>query len=159
MPTALYPGSFDPITMGHIDIIRRASQIFDDLVIGVIHNPNKKSLFSLEKRKEMVREFLKDDKINAKVVSFEGLLVNFVKENKIKVIIRGLRATTDFEYELTLSLMNKELYPEQETIFLMASSQYSFVSSNLMKEVFNYNGDISKYVPPKVLEEMKKLKQ
>lgn len=161
MKVACYPGSFDPLTMGHLDIIHRSVAIFDRLVVGIIHNPNKKSTFPLEKRKEMVKKVLKAEKIEDKIIvdSFDGLLVDYLKKNNLKIIVRGLRATTDFEYEMTLALMNKELYPEAETFFLMANTSYSFISSNLIREVFSFGGDISRYVHPIILEEMMQLRK
>lgn len=161
MKIALYPGSFDPITMGHLDIIKRISSIFDTIIVGVINNPNKKCLFSLEKRKEMIVNVLKVENLLKKISvdSFDGLLIDYSRKKNINVVIRGLRATSDFEYELNLSLMNKELYPKLETFFLMAATQYSFISSNLIKEVFDFGGDISKYVSPIVLEELRKIKK
>ncbi len=158
MLVALYPGSFDPLTMGHLDIIKRTVAMFDKVVVGVIHNPNKTPFLSLEKRKVMIEKVLESEGFSSKVKvdSFQGLMVNYAQEKNIFVVIRGLRATSDYEYELTLSLMNKELYPKLETLFLMASPQYSFVSSNLIKEVFSLKGDVSSYVHPLILEEMQK---
>ncbi len=161
MQLALYPGSFDPLTMGHLDIIRRSAAIFEHVVVGVIHNPNKNPFLSLKKREEIIQKVLDLEGLSHKVSVdfFQGLMVNYARQKGMQVVIRGLRATSDYEYELTLSLMNKELYPGLETVFLMASSQYSFVSSNLIKEVFHLGGEISSYVHPVVLEEMRRLKK
>lgn len=158
MLVALYPGSFDPLTMGHLDIIKRSVAMFDKVVVGVIYNPNKTPFLSLEKRKAMIERVLEIEGLSAqvKVDSFQGLTVNYAQEKNIFVVIRGLRGNSDYEYELTLSLMNKELYPKLETLFLMASPKYSFVSSHLIKEVFLLKGDISSYVHPFILEEMQK---
>lgn len=159
MRIALYPGSFDPLTRGHLDIIKRTAGLFDHLVVGVIQNPNKKSFLSLEKRKELIEKVLEFEKIqhNISVDSFNGLMVNYAKSKNVDVIIRGLRATSDYEYEQTLAQMNRHLYKKLETIFLVANPKYSFISSNLIKEVFQYGGDICEYVHPIVLEELKAL--
>jgi pantetheine-phosphate adenylyltransferase len=161
MELALYPGSFDPLTKGHLDIIIRSCSIFDTVLVGVINNPNKKSLFSLEKRKEMIQRVAEAEGLGSQIQvgSFDGLLVDYVKQKKIKTVIRGLRAVSDFEYELALSLMNKGLYPPLETVFLMASHEYSFLSSNLIKEVFQYGGDVTDYLHPIVMEEMNQIKK
>jgi pantetheine-phosphate adenylyltransferase len=129
--------------------------------VGVINNPNKKSLFSLEKRKEMIQRVAEAEGLGSQIQvgSFDGLLVDYVKQKKIKTVIRGLRAVSDFEYELALSLMNKGLYPPLETVFLMASHEYSFLSSNLIKEVFQYGGDVTDYLHPIVMEEMNQIKK
>lgn len=157
MNVALYPGSFDPITLGHLDIIKRVAPHFDHLVVGVLHNPAKKTLFSPEERTRLIEEVLKAEGLSHKVTTdaFHGLLVDFARSRHIKIVIRGLRATSDYEYEHTLALMNKELYAELETFFLMATKQYSFVSSNLIKELFPFGADLSQYVHPLVLEAMK----
>jgi pantetheine-phosphate adenylyltransferase len=160
MIKAFYPGSFDPLTNGHLDIIKRISYLFDEIVVGVIHNPSKTCLFSLDERKELINKVIDMEQLkNIQVDSFDGLMVNYAKENGIKVVVRGLRATSDFEYELHLSLMNKELYPDFETFFLMSSSHYSFISSSLVREVFHYGGDVSKYLHPVILEAMRKREQ
>lgn len=157
---ALYPGSFDPLTKGHLDIIKRSANLFDKIVVGVIQNPNKKNLFSLEKRKDLISAVLKAEGLEHQFIvdSFDGLMVDYVKAKNIRVVIRGLRALSDFEYESALSLMNKKLYPPMETVFMIASQEFSFVSSNLIKEVHKYGGDISAYVHPIILEELKSIK-
>ncbi|HOJ49393.1 MAG TPA: pantetheine-phosphate adenylyltransferase [Spirochaetota bacterium] len=158
MAVALYPGSFDPLTYGHLDIIKRASSVFNHILLGIITNPNKTPFFSLEERKKIIKDVIDNIGLSNKVTvdSFDGLMVNYAREKNIKVVIRGLRAVSDFEYELALSMMNKTLYNELETVFLMTASEYSFISSNLVKEVFKYGGDISNYVHPIVFNEMLK---
>lgn len=159
MKKALYAGSFDPITKGHLDLIVRASKLCDKLVIGVIENPSKKGMFSAEEKMEMIRNSTGNLK-NIEVDYFSGLLADYVKNNQINVVVRGLRATMDFEYEIQMAQMNARLYNKGvETIFLMTCPDYSFVSSSIVKEVFTLNGDIKGLVPDEVLEYMnKKLK-
>ncbi len=158
MRIALYPGSFDPITMGHLDIIKRVYKLFDHIVVGVLHNPKKNTLFTPKERTDIITNVLKAEKLDncVSVDSFHGLLVDYTKAKNINVVIRGLRATSDYEYEHTLALMNKELSSELETFFLMASNNYSFVSSNLIKELFPFGADLKNYVHPIVMEAMKK---
>ncbi len=156
MKKALYSGSFDPITNGHLDIITRASKMFDKLTVGVIHNPNKTPLFSVEERVEMINKLIVDLP-NVKVDNFTGLLADYVNKNKFNAVVRGLRATTDFEYEIQMAQMNAELFsPGIESVFLMTSPQYSFISSSVIKEVVALNGKVDGLVPPIVLEEIKK---
>ena len=143
---ALFTGSFDPLTNGHLDIIERASNMFDKLVVGVIMNPQKKSYFTLEEREKMIRE-VTAHLPNVEVSHFSGLLADYVNENGFDVIVRGLRGTTDFEYELQITQTNHILNPEVETIFLTTNLQYSYLSSTVVKEIASYNGDISKFVP------------
>ncbi|MCD6552229.1 pantetheine-phosphate adenylyltransferase [Thermotoga sp.] len=156
---AVYPGSFDPITLGHVDIIKRALSIFDELVVLITENPRKKCLFSLEERKELIESVLKDvDRVRIDV--HRGLLVNYLKKHGIKVLVRGLRAVTDYEYELQMALANKKLYSELETVFLAASEKFSFISSSLVKEVAMYGGDVTEWVPPDVARALyEKLKE
>lgn len=142
----IYPGSFDPVTYGHLDIIERCSKKFDHVIVSILNNPKKKTLFSVNERIELLREVVKDLK-NVEIDTFSGLLVNYAKTRGISTVIRGLRAVTDFEYELQMALMNRELDNELETIFLMSSSQYTFLSSSMVKEVADFNGDISGLVP------------
>ena len=151
MKKAIYPGSFDPLTLGHLDIIKRSAKIVDELVVGVLHNSAKNSLFSLEERVSMIKEMTKDMP-NVTVSSFDGLLVNHMKEIDATIIIRGLRAVTDFEYELQIAQTNHVESPEVETIFLTTSLKYSYLSSTVVKEFASYGGDISKFVPPQFID-------
>ncbi len=153
MRTSIYPGSFDPITYGHIDIIDRASKITDKLIVAVLNNDEKKSLFTMEERIEMIKDAVKDYK-NVEVESFGGLLVDYVKEKGANIIIRGLRAVTDFEYELQLAQTNRELYKDIDTIFMLTNLQYSYLSSSIVKQVASYKGDISKFVTPFVAKKL-----
>lgn len=151
---ALYAGSFDPVTNGHLDIIKRASKQFDKLVIGVISNPSKSPRFPVEARKEMI-EAVAGDLGNVEVTDFSGLLADYVNRNGFDVVIRGLRANTDFEYEMQMAQMNARLYGEKvETIFLMTSPGYSFISSSLINEVYTFGGDVEGLVPDKALSIM-----
>jgi pantetheine-phosphate adenylyltransferase len=147
----LYAGSFDPVTNGHLDIIKRAATLTDELVIGVLRNLAKKSFFSIEERVEMIK--LSTEGIpNLTVVSFGGLLADYVNDEGVDVVLRGLRATTDFEYELTMAQMNAKLYNNGvETVFLMTDPRHSFISSSMIKEVFSLGGDIRGFVPKEVL--------
>ena len=152
----LYAGSFDPITNGHLDLINRASKLCDQLVVGVIQNQSKKPFFTTKERKDMISRSTGHIK-NIEVDSFSGLLADYVKVNNIDVVVRGLRATMDFEYEIQMAQLNARLYNNDvETIFLMTSPDYSFVSSSIIKEVFTLNGDIKGLVPDQVLEYMKR---
>ena len=150
---AIYPGSFDPVTNGHIDIIERTSKISDELIVGVLYNKAKTPLFSVEERVKMLCEVTKDMK-NVKVVPFEGLLIEFATQMDAKVIIRGLRAVTDFEYELQMSQTNHKLNPEIETLFMTTSLEYSFLSSSTVRELASFGGDISQFVPKYVEEQV-----
>ena len=153
----LYPGSFDPITNGHIDIIKRSLRVVDKLVIGITVNVGKTGLFSLKERENLVTSDIKKLGLEevVEVKSFEGLLVNYAKEIDAKLIIRGLRAVTDFEYEFQMTGMNSRLDSNIETVFLMASENQQFISSRLVKEIFMFGGDISSFVSSNVLKEMK----
>ncbi len=153
MLRAIYPGSFDPVTYGHLDMITRASKICDELIVGVLQNKAKTPLFSVEERVKMLREVTKELK-NVKVVPFEGLLIDFAKEIDAQVIVRGLRAITDFEYELQMSQTNRKLDDTVETIFLTTSLEYSFLSSSTVKEVASFGGDISQFLPPYVADKV-----
>ena len=151
---ALYSGSFDPPTMGHMDIISRAAKLYDELVIGVIGNPSKKSMFTLEEREDMLRETLKDFD-NVSVDHFSGLLADYVNRNGFDVVVRGLRSTTDFDYEIQMAHMNDRLFNDSvETVFLMTDPKYSYISSSVVKEVFTLGGDINGLVPDEILKRM-----
>ena len=152
---AIVPGSFDPITYGHIDIIKRSAQLFDEVIVAILVNPVKKYLFTLEEREEMINESIKDFK-NVKVDSFSGLLVNYAKKVNSTVIVRGLRAVSDFEYEMQLTFMNKALDDNIETFYMMANKQYSFISSSIVKGVSGFGADLSKFVPKHVEERLEK---
>lgn len=151
---AIYPGSFDPVTNGHLDVIERASRLFSRLIVAVLRNDGKRPLFSLEERLEMLRESLKHLG-NVEVDSFDGLLVDYATRRGATVIVRGIRAISDYEYELQMALMNRRLRPQIETVFLMAGEAYSFISSRLVKEVASLGGDISGLVPPVVQQKLK----
>ncbi|MDA9764042.1 MAG: pantetheine-phosphate adenylyltransferase [Opitutales bacterium] len=154
MRTALYPGTFDPITLGHLDVLNRASLIFDRVIIGVAHNLSKSPTLSLEERTRLIEENLKDLP-NIEIQSFDGLVVDFAKQIGAVALIRGLRAVSDFEYELQMAQMNRNLDESIETLFLMPNEAYTFISSTLIKQVAIYGGDISKFVPPNVYEALK----
>ena len=155
MRTAIYPGSFDPPTYGHLDIIERASKLCDELIIGVLKNSAKTTLFSVEERVNMLKVTTRDI-ANVRVESIEGLTVDFAKQNGATIIVRGLRALTDFDYELQLSQINKTLCEDIETIFLSTNLKYSFLSSSTVKEVASYRADISGLVPPYIQELVEK---
>ena len=151
MKRAIYPGSFDPLTLGHLDMIERSAKIVDELVIGVLNNSAKNSLFSLDERVSMIKE-MTESMPNLTVASFDGLLVDYMKEINATIIVRGLRAVTDFEYELQIAQTNHVENPEVETIFLTTSLQYSYLSSTIVKEFASYGGDISKFVPARFID-------
>jgi len=156
---AVYPGSFDPATMGHVDIIERASKIADKLIVAVLANPDKNSLFTVEERVAQLKEITADMPM-VEVWHFEGLLVNFAKEMGSKVIIRGLRAMTDFEYEFQMALTNRELNSDLETLLIPTSSKFLFLSSSVVKQVAMFGGDYDKMVPPAVRRSLeRKLRQ
>ena len=147
---AVYPGSFDPVTSGHLDIIKRASNIFDKVIVAGVNNPNKSHLFSMGQRVEMLKEAVGDYE-NVVVDSFKGLLTNYVKQSGAEIIVRGLRAVSDFESEFQMASMNKKLAPEIETIFMMTSTEYAYLSSSTVKEVASFGGCIKTLVPENVI--------
>ncbi|MCR5624281.1 MAG: pantetheine-phosphate adenylyltransferase [Lachnospiraceae bacterium] len=154
MSRAVFPGSFDPVTFGHIDLIKRAASVFDELIVGILVNSQKKGLFTTEEREMLISEVTKNIG-NVKVTSFDGLLVDFVKLNEADVIIRGVRSSLDFEYELPLAQGNRKLYEKADTMFLLTAPEYSFISSSAVKELIGYNADISDYVPIEVINLLK----
>ena len=154
MLKAIYPGSFDPVTRGHYDIICRSCKIVDKLIVGVLNNKAKMPLFSVEERVKMLKEVTKDLD-NVKVVPFDGLLVDFARQQKARLVIRGLRAITDFEYEIQMSQTNHKLEPEVETMFLTTNLKYSYLSSTIVREVAAFGGDISQFVPETVAKSIK----
>ena len=153
MLRAIYPGSFDPVTFGHIDIIERAARISDELIVGVLQNKAKTPLFSVEERVTILNEVTKNLK-NVRIMPFEGLLIDFAKQVDAKVIVRGLRAITDFEYELQMSQTNRKLNADVETLFLTTSLDFSYLSSTTVKEVASFGGDITQFVPEFVAEKV-----
>jgi pantetheine-phosphate adenylyltransferase len=152
---AVYPGSFDPITNGHLDLIERGCRLFDKLIVAILRNETKQPLFSVEERIEMLREVV-ECYPNAAVDSFNGLLVDYASQNGATVLLRGIRAISDYEYELQMALMNRRLKPDIETVFMMASEAHSFISSRLVKEVFGLGGSIGGLVPPTVEVRLRK---
>ena len=159
MLRGIYPGSFDPVTFGHADVIARSSKKVDELIVGVLNNKAKSPLFSVEERVRMLEEITKEMP-NVRIFPFEGLLVDFARKMKADLVIRGLRAITDFEYELQMAQTNHKLEPELETVFLTTSLEYSYLSSSTVKEVAAFGGDISRFVPEivadRIAEKMKK---
>jgi len=158
MRRAIYPGSFDPVTNGHLDIIERGCKLFDEIIISILVNPEKKPFFTVEERREMLAEVLttiKQGDCEVRIDSFEGLLVNYAVAQQADVIVRGIRAISDYEYELQMALMNRRLEPGIETVFMMPAETYSYVSSRLVKEVFQLGGTVEGLVPPAVEKRMK----
>ena len=153
MLRAIYPGSFDPVTFGHLDMITRSAKIVDELIVGVLYNNAKSPLFSLEERVKILEKTV-ENLPNVKVIPFEGLLVEFVRKMEAQMVVRGLRAITDFEYELQMAQTNHKLEPDLETIFLTTGLEYSYLSSSTVKEVAAFGGDISQFVPDIVIERM-----
>jgi len=151
---AIYPGSFDPITYGHIDLIERTVGLFDELIVAVAHNIRKVSLFTIQERLEMIQELIADYE-SVEVDSFDGLLVDYVRKRKASCVVRGLRAFSDFEFEFQMALTNRKLNDSFETIFLMTHENYSFISSSLVKELIEFGGDISAFVPDVVEQRLK----
>ncbi len=154
MRIAVYPGSFDPLTNGHLNIIKRASRLYDKVIVGVLDNSNKKPIFTAAERKEMIDQAIKDIE-NVSCDAFSGLLVDFAKQNNATVIIKGLRTVADFEYEFQIALLNKALNPEYETVFMMTDSKYSYISSSVVKEVAKYQGELEDFVPLCNIEKIK----
>jgi len=151
MRRAIYPGSFDPVTNGHLDVIERARKLFDRVIVAVAHNDQKQPLFNLEERLQLLRLSL-DGADGVRVAALDGLLVNFALDQKATAVIRGLRAVSDFEFEFQMALMNRKLEANVETIFLMPKEEYTYLSSRIVKEIARLGGDISQFVPPKVVE-------
>ncbi len=151
MRIGVYPGSFDPVTLGHLDIIERGAKIVDKLIVGVLLNGMKNPMFSVEQRIQLLKEATKHLP-NVEIRPFQGLLVDFLKQEGATEVIRGLRAVTDFEYELQMAQANRNLYPDMETVFLTTNVQYSFISSTIVKDILRHNGDVSHFVPQSVLE-------
>jgi pantetheine-phosphate adenylyltransferase len=151
---ALYPGTFDPPTNGHIDLIQRGSKLFEHLTVAILNNPVKNPLFTVEERVEMLRESTVALG-NVSVATFDGLMVEFARQQGAKAVLRGIRAISDYEYEFQMALMNRRLAPEIETVFLQPAGRYSFVSSRMLKEVFSFGGDVSGLVPPNVLKRLR----
>jgi pantetheine-phosphate adenylyltransferase len=152
--TAIYPGSFDPLTNGHLAIIQRGLKVFDRLVVAVANNPEKRPLFTAAERKLMISEAIGDDP-RVEVDSFDSLLVDYVRQKGIHTVLRGLRAVSDFEYEFQIANMNRHLLPDLETVFVMTGEDYFFVSARLVREVATFGGDVSAFVPANVLESLK----
>ena len=144
---AIYPGTFDPITQGHEDLVRRAASLFDRLILAIAESPSKRPLFELAERVELAREVLGDIK-NVEIVGFNSLLMNFVHDQGAKVLVRGLRAISDFEYEFQMAGMNRSVYPEVETVFLTPGEQHMFISATMVREIARLGGDVSKFVQP-----------
>ncbi|AEI66835.1 pantetheine-phosphate adenylyltransferase [Corallococcus macrosporus] len=153
MPVAIYPGSFDPLTNGHLSLIQRSLKMFDRLIVAIAVNPKKTPLFSEDERRTLIRDAIQDDRVE--VDAFHGLLVDYVRRRNAGVIVRGLRAVSDFEYEFQLANMNRKLAPDVETVFMMTGEDYFYISSNLVREVASFGGDVTGLVPPNVHEGLK----
>jgi len=155
MQRAVYPGTFDPMTMGHVDLVKRASKLFDSVIIAIASSDSKKPMFSLEERIEIGNKIFADDP-KVEVVGFSGLLVNFAKENDANILIRGLRVVADFEYEFQLANMNRAMSPDIESVFLTPKEEYSYISSSLVKEIATMGGDVTRFVDPVTLDALNK---
>tara|TARA_B100000989_G_C19354524_1_gene390589 strand:- start:216 stop:695 length:480 start_codon:yes stop_codon:yes gene_type:complete len=151
MQRAVYPGTFDPMTMGHVDLVKRASKLFDSVIIAIASSDSKKPMFSLDERIEIGNKIFADD-LKVEVVGFSGLLVNFAKDNDANILIRGLRVVADFEYEFQLANMNRAMSPDIESVFLTPKEEYSYISSSLVKEIATMGGDVTRFVDPVTLE-------
>ena len=151
MKRAVYPGTFDPITYGHLDLIQRGTRLFEELVVGVSEHPQKQPLFTLQERVAMVRQLV-TQMPNVRVETFTGLTVDFVRAHQAQVILRGIRTVSDFEYEFQMALTNRQLAPDVETVFVMSDQRYAFISSRLIKEAVTHGGDVSAFVPPAVAQ-------
>lgn len=152
-PIAIFPASFDPVTNGHLDLVARARAVFDELIVAVAENPDKRGLFSVEERLEMLESVIGREP-GVRIVSFEGLLVDYALKMGARVVIRGLRAVVDFEYEFEMALMNKHLYPDIETLFMMTSQEYFYVSASRVKELVRFGGNVDDFVPPLVAKKL-----
>jgi pantetheine-phosphate adenylyltransferase len=152
--TALYPGTFDPPTNGHVDLIQRGAKLFDHLTVAILNNREKNPLFTVEERVEMLKE-VTGTLTNVSIATFEGLMVEFARKQGASAVLRGIRAISDYEYEFQMALMNRRLAPEIETVFLQPAGRYSFVSSRMLKEVFSFGGDVTGLVPPNVLKRLR----
>jgi pantetheine-phosphate adenylyltransferase len=152
--SALYPGTFDPPTNGHIDLIQRGAKLFDHLIVAILNNPGKNPLFTVEERVEMLKESTATLS-NVSVATFDGLMVEFARQQGASAVLRGIRAISDYEYEFQMALMNRRLAPEIETVFLQPAGRYSFISSRMLKEVFSFGGDVTGLVPPNVLKRLR----
>lgn len=150
---AIYPGTFDPVTLGHEDLVRRASRLFDEVLVAVADSRTKRPFFTLDERVAMAREVLAPFP-NVKVVGFDGLLMNFLRRHEARIILRGLRAVSDFEYEFQMAGMNRSLHPDVETVFLTPGEQYMFLSATMVREIASFGGDVSKFVHPMVAEKL-----
>ena len=153
---AVYPGSFDPLTNGHVDLICRAAKTFKNLIVAVAVNPRKKTLFSADERVKLIKAVMEERGVKVKVEAFEGLLTHYLELKKADVVVRGLRAISDFEYEFQMALANRSLLPDVETFFLMSGEQFIFLSSSMVKEIAMFGGDVSKYVPKTILKQLTK---
>ena len=153
MDKVIYPGTFDPITRGHEDLVRRASRLFDQVIVAVAVNSNKKTFFTLEERVELAKGVLADC-LNVKIMSFSGLLMDFIRQQEARIVLRGLRAASDFEYEFQMAGMNRGIYPDVETLFMTPSEQYMFISATIVREIASYGGRADAFVHPLVAKQL-----